>query len=92
MVLAILLFGSMFLPFDVTIRNADRFAIKPVPVIVVGGALQRVRDAKASGLKENVDFVVYDHGCCGGGVVNPKWALLISLPVNFKIRTPIFQA
>jgi len=62
---------------DITIcSQCTHWDLKVIPVEPVGGMYEKVRKRRASGEKENVDFVIYH----GTGVSPPKRAIVIMVP------------
>lgn len=79
--------GGLVLPVDLAIRSADAFSVKFVKVIRMHGRKASLNEAEAKGLQLNVDFVVYDRI---SDIPGPVRAILITLPIRYKIRTPLF--
>jgi hypothetical protein len=83
LLLLTLLVFSYFTPIDMCLRqNANEIVlIRVVPLCAVNGAYAQPRAFEKQGLKENIDFVVYDRQIWQR---SPKYVILISFPYFFE--------
>jgi hypothetical protein len=80
---------SLVSPIDVAIRRSDDFALRWVRIIVSHGRGTLVTEAKEQGMVEDADYIVYRKLPSPPG---PWRAILITIPSNFKIETPLFNS
>ncbi|GEM_PF-4178745 len=68
-------------PLDVTVRCSDRFGAGFARIIHTSNPEHALQKTAAKGLKENVDFVLYEWA---GSFLGPYWAIVFTAPCGSK--------
>lgn len=77
---------SFVLPVDVAVRDGERLSVRWVDVFAGHEGIVLLREARANGLVENRDFVVY---LCSQEPVRVRKALLVLVKARRRIVTPL---
>jgi hypothetical protein len=78
---------SLVCPLDLAIRNSDGWHLKCVRILWVFQRASTDRIVKEEQLLENIDYVAYDGPKM---FLGPRWAVLITIPVQSRLKTPFF--
>jgi hypothetical protein len=83
--LSLIWLASLVVTIDLAVRSGETFSVRWVPVFETGHGGMQVERARANGLVENRDFVVYDRRSFP---IPSRTAVLITLPSSGRIQTP----